>query len=364
MPGSSGRLGGALLAVCRLEQPETEVVQRPEFSLLLRRHRLQPLAHLVTSRAGAPSIDGTHQVFLEAVGAHTRNLASLRALSAALHRLAWVVLKGPVLSQLAHPVPGVRHYADIDVLVAPTDLRACVDRLERAGWQQLDGNHRLLLERMPGELHFLGPHGAQVDLHWSLLNNREARASFRLPAADLLSRRTTRQVAQFECPTLDDVDFLLHLCVHAAHSGADRLLWLLDVDQWVRRVEPDWQDFLQRAEATGTQPSSFVVLGRARRALGSPIPQHVFTSLSSHGLWHLAETVVRNVEPVERITRDRSAAKLIARASRQSGASSSREFLRRMSSSISPKATSDTSWRDEPDAEAWEQFLSRVGRES
>ena len=360
MPGSSGRLGSALLAVCRLQAPDVEIAQRQDFSLQLRRHRLQPLAHLASSRAGRASAAGAEAGFLEAVGAHTRNLAALRALNVTFDGLVWVVLKGPVLSELAHPVPGVRQYADIDVLIDPGDLRKCIHRLQRDGWRQLDGNHRLLLQRMPGELHFLGLHGAQVDLHWSVSNNRAARSASSFSTSEILARRTVRTIANLELPTMDDVDGLLHLCVHAAHAGADRLLWLLDVDQWMGTRHIDWTEFLRRAGAAGMGPAAFVVLGRARRTFDSPVPVAVMRELSGRSPWHVAEGVLRTVQPVEQVARERSAARLIARASRRDGASSSRELFKRLSSSVRHQHRVDSSWREDPDAEAWEEFLSRV----
>lgn len=363
MPGSSRRLAQALANVCRVRPPGPGCAAKEVFSSHVRRHGLAPLTHVGLSRAQRPEAASFLPDFLDAVGAHTRNLAALRLLSDALDGLVWVVLKGPVLSELAHPVPGVRDYSDLDILVRPADLAEAVDRLDEAGWRQLDRHHCLVLERMPGELHFLGPFGAQLDLHWSLVNSRAARSSMALSSGELLSRRTWRNVAQLVVPTLDDADLLLHLCVHTALSGADRMLWLLDVDQWVRSSGLEWAEFLARAHSSRVLPACFVTLGRARRALGTPVPDAVLRSLSGASPWHAAEIAVRALRPVERVRAERGATRLVARASRDRGASSSWELARRAASSVGPRRPVDSVWQDAPDLRAWESFLSRVAQE-
>jgi hypothetical protein len=359
---SAHRLATDLVSLCRGTAPSRESAGSVAFRTHVRHHRLAPLAHVVLVRGHGSAGSPLHQDFLNAVGGHTRNLVALRSISGALADLPWSVLKGPVLSELAHPVPGVRSYADLDVLVRPADLPRAIEALAEVGWVLMEGDHALVLERLPGEVHMLGPHGAQVDLHWSLVNNRAARASFTLSPAAMLERRVERRIESLSVPTLDDVDVLLHLCLHAGLAGADRLLWLLDVDQWVRRSPLDWNEFLLRTQGARAQSIVLVVLGRTVRTLGTPVPEDVLVSLDPAGVWRRLEWIVTTVQPPATLRRTRSLPRFVARSSRGSAAKSLEHLIRRGLWAPFPRTSAASTWDARPNADAWQTFLDRVAQ--
>lgn len=81
--------------------------------------------------------------------------------------IAAVGLKGPRLARRAHGDPALRRSADVDVLVAPEDLRAAAVLLQRQGYaaptDPLDGSGRPALHLM---LAHPAPNGPAVELHW------------------------------------------------------------------------------------------------------------------------------------------------------------------------------------------------------
>jgi hypothetical protein len=362
LPSSTHRHATELVGLCRGTAPSRESAESVQFQRHVRRHRLAPLAHVMLVRVYGDAASPLQQEFLQAVGGHTRNLVALRSVSGALSGLAWSVLKGPLLSELAHPVPGVRSYADLDVLVRPSDLSTAIEALAEVGWCLLERDPALVLERLPGEIHMLGPHGSQIDLHWSLVNNRASRASFMLSTAAMLERRVERRVETLSVPTLDDLDVLLHLCLHAGLAGADRLLWLLDVDQWVRRNSLDWMEFLLRTRRARAQSSVLVVLGRSVRTLGTPVPEDVLVSLDPAGVWRRIERIVTTLQPPATLRRTRSLPRFVARSSRGSSAASLEHMMRRAVWAPFPRARTTSTWDARPNDEAWQTFLDRVAR--
>src|SRR5699024_9176096 len=75
-----------------------------------RHHRIAPLAH-VRLREAAPAAARTLQADRDAAKSlHIRSSMLLAHVDEVLGDIPWVVFKGPVLSELAHPVAGLRSY--------------------------------------------------------------------------------------------------------------------------------------------------------------------------------------------------------------------------------------------------------------
>ena len=228
-----------------------------------------------------------------------------------------MTFKGPVLSESLHPVAGLRSYGDLDVLVGPTDLREAGERLLGAGWQVLATRDDLLNGEVTGEVELGRPGGAVVDLHWSLVLSETLRRRFHIPTADLLARSTPVTIGPVEARTFDATDTLVHLCHHAAFSGAVRLVHLLDVDQAAARIQ-DWDGVARRARSWGAGAQVGLVLARARRVLGSPVPLDLDRQL---GLSRAFRTLVSGVDlarPTPAVRSEASWPRLVARAARPS----------------------------------------------
>lgn len=321
-------LSSALLAIASGVVPQ----YLPDGAALarhVRRHRLGPLAHLVLCRAGAWEAGLLQDDLETCIFQHLKVLSVLQGVQSALGERPWVVLKGPVLSELAHPVPGLRPYGDLDLLVDPQDLEDVVHVLQGLDWRLQDTNHRLLQRAVPGELHLRSPSGIDMDLHWSITNARAARQWLPVSTSHLLARRVVRSVGRLQLPTLDDVDLLLHLCLHAARSGADILLWLLDVDIWVRRHPAAVEHLHTRARAVGAGPACGVVLARARSVFGTPVAADTLAALLGSGVWPSLAAAVDRVQPVTGLRSPRNLPRLIARATRAEGTQSLQELGRK-----------------------------------
>ena len=106
-------------------------------------------------------------------------------------------------------------------------------------------------------------------------------------------------------PTLDEIDTLVHVATHAAISGGHRLVWLADLDAAIRRLDgvqdAGWDGLVQRARDAGAGLVLAVMLDRARRALGTPLPAGLLASLSSGGrLWLGLTGSFDSLRPVSR----------------------------------------------------------------
>jgi hypothetical protein len=216
---------------------------------------------------------------------------------------------------------------DLDVLVDPDAMRSAIGALEQHGayplepltWPRPDG---------VGQLAIGLPSGVCVDLHGDLVHHADVRQRFRLPAAPLLARTATLEVAGRTIPVLDPEDTLIHVALHAMLSGGDRLIWLADIDALVRHGQIRWDVLIERARAARLALVVSVMTERAAIVLATPIPRGARRALRRRGvLWSLLLVAFEHQRPTAlsydrsvrgqvlvRATRDSSPASLVALA--------------------------------------------------
>ncbi|RIQ25267.1 nucleotidyltransferase domain-containing protein, partial [Jiangella rhizosphaerae] len=313
-------VSAAVVDVCRAQSPVLagNDAVRDAFVAAVRHHRVAPLAHVLLREADpvvAAELKGDRDA---AMIRHLTASVVLDDLGHTLGELPWVTFKGPVLSEHAHPAPGLRSYTDVDVLVPPAELRTTVELLLAAGWQVIDFRDMLVNVHTPGEMHLVSPQGVLVDLHWSLINMQQTRRQFTVDTGALLERRVSRPVGGTATWTLDAADSLIHVCLHAALTGAHKMLWLLDADQLARQIG-DWDDVARRADGWGAAPALAIVLARSRALLGTPLPRDLDRRLGVSAGFRLVTGAVDRLRPVAGLTREASLPRLVARSARPSG---------------------------------------------
>lgn len=308
-PGSNGLSAPDLLRWCF--RPAT----RELGPVRLRETALDAVGPLLTHHRGWGLLHSRRDLVLDpppglleaAQGWHRRTVfqqmnahADLRVLADRLGAagVPWAVVKGPVLADLSYARPEDRPYGDLDVLVAPSSLRAAVAALESGGWVVLDRNWTLALDRMVGELHLTGPLGTLVDLHWSLQNRRSRRQQVRVGTSTLLERAATVTLRGLPVQTLSPADTLVHLCLHAAGDGADRLLQLADVAALLPDRPAGWSELLSTAQEWGVGEAMAIPLQRTAYELDVDVPAAVVRRLHPGTGSRLAEAAVHRLWPV------------------------------------------------------------------
>jgi hypothetical protein len=251
---------------------------------LARVHRVSGFVADFLARAGVggTATDDVRADASQVLVAHLRALADLAAARDVLDTLGvpWAVIKGPVLAEHVYAAPTLRGYTDVDVVVPLGELRPAIGALEAAGARVLEKDWSVAAREVAGELNLAMPFGTALDLHWDVLYHGEVRDWFRVPTEELLARR--RRVVlggDIDVPTFDASDTMLHLGLHAARSGAQRLIWLADIDNAIRRDPPDWDVVVDRARRWRIALPVGTALARAARVLSAPVPRPVARAL-------------------------------------------------------------------------------------
>jgi hypothetical protein len=293
-------------------------------------HGVEAFVHRQLGDAGvlpAPVADALREDFFRVLMTRHQVLTDLRAVAFALDGagIEFLVVKGPSLAEVLYGDPLLRAYQDLDLVVRAEALPDAIAALEASDHQMLDANWDLLLELRPGEVHMAGPAGTVIDLHWHLLNSADLRDRFPIDMNGLFARSIPASIGEVKVRTLEPVDRLLFVALHACVSGGDRLIWLNDVA--VCACEPlEWNAVSERAEAWRVRTALSLMLARAERVVGSDPSHRPATGARSPLVW--LDALANRIAPVENTLGDRSTARLIARAAGDDAVSSGLELAR------------------------------------
>jgi putative nucleotidyltransferase-like protein len=297
-----------------------------------RRHGVSGFAWRAVRAAGlaGSGADALRTDVAIAAGRHLRALADLELIAGALD-VPWLVFKGPVLAELVHDSPALRSYTDVDVLVAPAGFAAAVAALEAAGCVVFERNWSLVRAARLGSLRLHTPTGTLIDLHWHLLNDAADRAAFEVDCAAVLARRRSVRLTGLDVPAMDPVDQLVHLALHAALAGANRLVWLADLH--AAAATAYWPLVLRRAAEWSAGPPLATVLHRCATVLDTPVPP--LTDIPGVGRsWLAVCAAADRLSDVTRWSGGRSLAVTVAKAARADDHRSHRALLRRALASL------------------------------
>jgi hypothetical protein len=247
------------------------------------------LRHGVTAYVRAGLAEGIPQVDQGAASKlkqdELADVASVLLLDVALSRtlsvmrdrgIAVIVLKGPVLSRRLYPHRSLRPYRDVDLVVRARQIDAAAEALVAMEFVEIP------YEAEVARVAFASS-GAEEPFHRMFFSSTD-RALVELHADPLqLGLRPTDEEERWsrasEDPTigpgalvLGDEDQLIQLCVHAHKHGFSRLMWLKDLDLFIRRSGDalDWDRIEAIGRREGVKASIWYALSLASDLLGTP----------------------------------------------------------------------------------------------
>jgi hypothetical protein len=222
-----------------------------------------------------------------------RWMAAGHQLAGILHALAaahvpGIVLKGPVVADF-YPLPALRAYGDLDLLVPKAQLAVAERALNHLGYACTRPK-----TRAPEAHRHLPPmvsdhHRLAVELHTRLDDSGRVG---RLPVRDLWARAVPWSVNDQQALRLEEVDAVLYLCRHAAvqHWGRWYLRSVVDLAQmtggWGRG---EWDALTRRAAACELDRAVVLMLVLAEQVLGVAAPPETMAALYPAGLEPLPE---------------------------------------------------------------------------
>ena len=274
------------------------------------RHRIVDVVHDALPAAGpAVPADIVAKLSVRNMAAtqyHRLLLEDLSSLKRAFDAagIAFLVLKGAPLAQIAYGSAIGKQTRDIDLLVAPDDAKAAFDVLKSQGYAALppavgisEAQFDALL-RYGREIEARRPGGRLVDLQW--------RAAENPTLLDGIDVRSPAQEVELRdglvVRTLAADDLFAYLCVHGAYHRWSRLKWLADLNAMMAATAADVSRLYRHAQKIGAGLCAGQALLLSHRLFDLPLPAAVAAELEAN------QRVLRLVN----IARDAMAEPLVA----------------------------------------------------
>jgi hypothetical protein len=164
--------------------------------------------------------------------------------------IAFIPLKGPLLSQRLYNDPMYRVYTDLDLFICFDKIPPAIELLRENGFKTLrysfpeDNCRRKLLSNHVSEIHLYNQEWeVLVELHWNLFN-------IRIITREVHRRLIRDNVKSYQYyglnfSVLSEEFELLYLIIHAGFHGWGRLKWLLDIKVFIERNQIDELRFVR-----------------------------------------------------------------------------------------------------------------------
>lgn len=267
------------------------------------RHGLQPLLYHHLRQTCAATIPQPFEQRLREAAQRVSalNIFLTRELQRLLTSLAAAGIealpyKGPALAETLYGNVALRQFSDLDILVPARSIKGARAILLAAGYTPLppltDTQQAVLLRTQCNLPFTRDEHRLVVELHWAVSAHNFARP---FAADELWTRAVAGELDGFKIKRPAAEDLLLALCVHGSKHLWERLAWVCDVAELVKR-QPGlkWAELLAAARATGSERMLFTGLRLAAELLAAPLPAQVQQALDEDAVSAtLAARVVR-----------------------------------------------------------------------
>ncbi|HUP17835.1 MAG TPA: nucleotidyltransferase family protein [Acidimicrobiia bacterium] len=192
------------------------------------------------------------------------------------------VLKGPALAA-RYRIPDHRTFTDIDVVVPPGDLDACLSILKREQVVRAVPPQRPRADKR--DIVLVDPASGirfSLDLHWDLFSYRQLRGPTHGAMADTWNgaHRIVDEIGpRWLLPQTSEIAFL---CAHAILDHRFRLVLFRDLVE-LTRYPVEWGALVEFAGQNGLRGTTYLALLIAARALDAKIPGEVIGELRPRG---------------------------------------------------------------------------------
>ena len=283
-----------------------EIVAAPlDWDLVLSEATENSVAPLLEMTLRAVVPDATPAAVMERLKITCRaNTVRCLFLAAELHKIlglfrtagiVTIPYKGPVLAEQAYGNLTLRDFDDLDIILPQRDLRKAHEVMLGLGYQArfpwiLSRDSKTAL--VPGEYNYRDEkRRAVVELHTELT----LRHFPFTPDIDRFAQRLVKvAVAGQVVPTFAPEDLLPALCVHGSKDFWERISWIADVAELIRRQRGlDWDRALRTAGLLRVERMLHLGLALANDLLQAPMPEEVRKRVRGDGE---ALSVAREVE--------------------------------------------------------------------
>lgn len=193
------------------------------------------------------------------------------------HSIPALPYKGPMLAHQLYGDVAMRQYVDLDVAIDAANVSRAGKLMVENGWTR-DTNHSEAQEKIHikkyKDYYFFSRNGSlRTELHWKF---SDSVYGFPLTVVAVQQRSSLIDFSGIQLLTPAPEDLLLMLCSHGAMHIWERISWLTDIAQLLRKYpEINWSTIFASAAELNCQRVLFFSLKMLERLCNMPLPEQV-----------------------------------------------------------------------------------------
>jgi hypothetical protein len=255
-------------------------------------------------------------------------------------KISALITKGPALAVRCYGDPGLRQYADLDLIVRGNDIGHVTSVMLRLGYRSKISPAAIQAKKLPGEYVFTKP-------ATNLLVEFHTEDTFRyyprpLSVEMFLQRSAYVSFDGRSAPSLSLEDELVLICIHGAKHFWQRLIWIADVGAFVTRQPVQWDRARIVAREVEAQRMLFLGLRLASDIFKMDLPADIALAVQrDHAVRRLAAQIVERL-PIPDSEPSNLLGRALFRARMRGGLFSGAGYLLKLSVSPTEEDWGDT----------------------
>jgi hypothetical protein len=227
-------------------------------------------------------LDQTRPHYMHIVQNNMRKTAELLSLCSRFEDEGMQVLpvKGPALAMIAYHDITHRQFSDLDILVHRKDFRKIAQILMERSYTPhfpiADFQGDKALFEMNNDCPFYRKEkGLSVEIHWDFFRK------LALPT-EKFSPWTHTVKVPLNHAEISTLSHEMHLLYHALHGSKhiwERLIWIVDIDRFIRSQTLDWEKIIVTAESLGAKKMFLLGPALAHKYFSTPLPTEIHTQI-------------------------------------------------------------------------------------
>lgn len=203
------------------------------------------------------------------------------------HGIATLVLKGASLAENFYPLPELRPYSDIDILINKQGLGKVKEILINLGYAPPEKNEEKFNETYWYSQQFIKKENNMLlEIHWNIAQLKR----YKIKIDRIWDEAVPIKIGDIETLMMSMEDLIIYQSLHLAYHYYSKLLWLLDLALIIQKERDSisWKKIIGRCKTQRVCNPVYFTLLYLKNLLKVDIPENVLKSLKPNSLTDIA----------------------------------------------------------------------------
>ena len=189
-----------------------------------------------------------------------------------------LVLKGASMAQNYYPLPELRPFNDIDILVHKEDLDKIKEALIKSGYTPQEKSQENFYRKYWYSIHFFQKKKKiLLEIHWNIAQLKR----YKININNIWQEAEPFNIGESACRMMSIEDLIIYQSLHLMYHYYDRLLWMVDIALIIEKEKKsiDWEKIVKKCYAQNCRSPVYYALVYIKDLFKAPIPSATLSLL-------------------------------------------------------------------------------------